>query len=506
MLTPEEKSDLSYKQLNASKVSTNTRLLPFEEEHTTPLIVFPENIWSNASDVPRPTISGPTGYNPLYPTGISATTGTSYEYTGSPGDWVIKKWVYHPLAYELGSNYAFYNSSEPVKNILDFNVFGEEYEVSLYYKVGSSFIEIPFGLGNWTVNHYSGVVTFYRDIPEGVGVLGNLGDLYITAYTYEGPFGVGIAGTQGPQGPTLGSPGVQGTQGTQGTQGQIGPNGPPGTGSAGSQGFQGFQGIQGFQGSEGQGTQGMQGPRGVRGETGVQGLQGRQGSFGPTGPPGDASSFTGPQGLQGLQGRQGAQGIQGLQGSQGAQGTQGTAGTNGTQGTQGTAGTNGTQGTQGSSGPQGPSGPSGPQGPSGPCCSGPQGAVGSTGDPGPQGPAGLTGDPGPQGPTGVCTCPTTYVDKTGPIQITNNVAQNLTSTESQKVLFYTPNNTGYTVSFTLSGNPATGDAHVFTIVNTSSSFAFSATINGGSPITVPTNKTLIIYMDSTTSFGYLISA
>ena len=62
MLTPEEKSDLSYKQLNASKASTNTRLLPFEEANNSDLIIFPENIWSNAKQIPT---SGPTGYNPL---------------------------------------------------------------------------------------------------------------------------------------------------------------------------------------------------------------------------------------------------------------------------------------------------------------------------------------------------------------------------------------------------------------------------------------------------------
>jgi hypothetical protein len=224
MLTPEEKSDLSYKQLNASKVSTNTRLLPFEESNQSDLIIFPENIWTNAKQIPT---SGPTGYNPLYPTGTGAITGTSYVYSSATGPWAIKKWVYHPLAYEMGSNYAFKNTSEPVLNIMDFNMFGPEYEVSLYYKDGSTFIEIPFGLGEWVVNHYSGVVTFYGDLPSGVGVTGTLGDLYITAYTYEGPFGAG--GGAGPQGPT----------GPAG--GPTGPTGP--TGQAGSQGAQGVQDL-----------------------------------------------------------------------------------------------------------------------------------------------------------------------------------------------------------------------------------------------------------------------
>lgn len=490
MLTPEEKSDLSYKQLNSSKVSTNTRLLPYEESNKTDLIVFPENIWTNAKQIPA---SGPTGYNPLYPTGVAVTTGTSYTYSSPTGPWAIKKWVYHPLAYEMGSNYAFRNTVEPVKNIMDFNLFGPEYEVSLYYKEGSTFIEIPFGLGEWVVNQYTGVVTFYGDLPEGVGVSGNLGDLYITAYTYEGPFGISTGlGPQGPTGPAggpTGPQGGQGYQGNQGSQGQNGPVGPPG--SQGSQGIQGLQGLQGLQGTQGSiGTQGIQGSIGVRGYQGFQGFQGPQG-------------FQGHQGFQGQQGAQGIQGIQGIQGGQGPYGFQGQQGSQGIQGQEGPTGPIGPTGSQGDSGPQGPAGPTGTIGPTG--------SQGDSGPQGPIGPIGLTGSQGnfgpqgPIGPAGTCPCPTMPMYKsTGPVSIIGSTTYNLDSDNANMVHFYSANSTGYTVDYTLSSTPPPGESYVYTISNVGAN-TFTVTVNSGASTSLQGKRTLVIYESSTSLFSILTS-
>jgi hypothetical protein len=106
-----------------------------------------------------------------------------------------------------------------------------------------------------------------------------------------------LVGATGPQG----IPGTNGANGATGPQGQIGLTGPQGPqgiqGPAGSDGATGSQGPIGLTGPQGsQGSQGIQGPAGATGATGPQGPAGNDGATGPQGPIG----LTGPQGPQGL--------------------------------------------------------------------------------------------------------------------------------------------------------------------------------------------------------------
>jgi uncharacterized protein (TIGR02145 family) len=110
---------------------------------------------------------------------------------------------------------------------------------------------------------------------------GTLTFTYANGSTYTTPTLSGIQGPTGLQGPA-------GAAGATGPQGAAGPQGPAG-------------------------VAGAQGPVGLTGATGPAGPIGPQGVQGPAGAAG-AAGATGPQGASGLAGPQGPQGIQGPQG------------------------------------------------------------------------------------------------------------------------------------------------------------------------------------------------
>jgi Collagen triple helix repeat (20 copies) len=289
-LTPNQKSHISYNRIEANKATTNVNLENFEELFSEVLPINPNQLWIDSDKIP--------GTNPHKSDGVPDGT----EYLDSE-DLIFTKYHQTVLTFDEGSENAFYDAGGNLNDCIPPNLFGVDYQAKLWkYDIGTStWFPIPLGQNDWVFNYYSGVVTFFLGLPEGVSIANPCA---VTAYKYEGMKGYpsSINGVQGPQG---------------------------------VRGFQGFTGPQGTQGVQGpEGVQGVQGPQGVQGTIGAQGFQGRQGS----------------QGTQGLQGTQGTQGVQGLQGATGLQGTQGP------QGVDGEPGPNGPRGFQGFTGPIGPQG------------------------------------------------------------------------------------------------------------------------------------------------------
>jgi hypothetical protein len=224
--------------------------------------------------------------------------------------------------------------------------------------------------------------------------------------------------------------------------------------------------------------------------------------------------------VQGITGATGQTGPSGATGSTGISGPTGEKGDTGTTGPQGPIGPTGDKGDTGASGPQGPIGPTGDKGDTGATGpSGPTGEKGDTGTTGPQGPVGPTGDKGdtgasgpqgPVGPTGVCTCPSqpiksddVQITKVGPIGVSGSTTFTLSSTEAGRVFFYNASTTGFTLDFTLSSNPPSGEAYIFTICNPGSN-SFSVDVNSsGNTALLSANGSCMIIEDSTTSFAII---
>ena len=145
------------------------------------------------------------------------------------------------------------------------------------------------------------------------------------------------------------------------------------------------------------GDAGADGTAGTNGTDGDDGAVGGIGPQGPIGVTGDTGA-TGDAGTNGTDGTDGTDGSTGPQGPIGLTGPAGSDGTDGVDGDDGAVGGIGPQGIQGIQGVTGDDGATGDTGADGSI--GPQGDAGVTGDTGPQGIQGITGDTGAAGSTG----------------------------------------------------------------------------------------------------------
>lgn len=99
---------------------------------------------------------------------------------------VLRKWILAQLeSCGEGSPKSFrlMDGSDPVKFIIPLNFYKDVYTYHIYTQEG---YEIPFGLANWTLDCYSGVLTFYGELPDGVDAEH---PPLITCYQYTGGTG-----------------------------------------------------------------------------------------------------------------------------------------------------------------------------------------------------------------------------------------------------------------------------------------------------------------------------
>ena len=259
-------------------------------------------------------------------------------------------WGNGPYFLELGV--AFTNQVNPVV----YMPYGTQQMMSVPYALyakssGNLLNQWSYGAGS-PLAASGNVGDYYLDTATGnvYSKLNNTTWVLITNITGpQGPAGpTGATGLTGPQGPVgaTGATGAVGPQGPQGIQGIAGPTGATGlTGAAGVAGPQGPQGIQGIAGPPG--TNGTNGTAVLNGITNPAAGTGVNGDFyintatnelfGPkangTWPAG--VSLVGPQGIQGATG---ATGLTGPQSPAGATGATGAAGPQGPAGAAGPAG------------------------------------------------------------------------------------------------------------------------------------------------------------------------
>jgi hypothetical protein len=93
---------------------------------------------------------------------------------------------------------------------------------------------------------------------------------------------------------------------------------------------------------------------------------------------------------------------------------------------------------------------------------------------------------------------------TGPVAIIGSTTYILDSNNANTILFYEANSTGYTVDYTLSSVPPSGEAYVYTISNVGGN-SFTVTVNAGLPTSLAANRTLVIYENSASMFSILTS-
>jgi hypothetical protein len=92
----------------------------------------------------------------------------------------------------------------------------------------------------------------------------------------------------------------------------------------------------------------------------------------------------------------------------------------------------------------------------------------------------------------------------GPVSVSGSTTYVLDSNNANEVLFYGTNSSGYTINYTLSSNPPSGEAYVYTIANVGGN-SFTVTVNSGSSTSLAANRALVIYESSTSMFSILTS-
>jgi hypothetical protein len=85
---------------------------------------------------------------------------------------IVKCYKDYPLAkIDNGTDNAFKlvdDKDEPIRNVIPFNYYKDLYNYDLRTNVANGSKKIYFGVGDWVLDTYSGVLKFYGDVPEGV--------------------------------------------------------------------------------------------------------------------------------------------------------------------------------------------------------------------------------------------------------------------------------------------------------------------------------------------------
>lgn len=172
MLSTKQKSDLLFKHyLGAGSTRDNREF--FEEAIKSSFVVRPDQLWTYSDRIPDGTeaTGGMENINYIINMGLDGRDPIFYHYISEDQDKVplVKRYVDLPLTMiDKGTDNAFLIADEngnQIKDIIPFNYYEEYYNYVLKTADGK---RIPFGVGDWNVDTYSGIVTFYGELPDGV--------------------------------------------------------------------------------------------------------------------------------------------------------------------------------------------------------------------------------------------------------------------------------------------------------------------------------------------------
>lgn len=139
----------------------------FEEAISSSFNVRPDQLWAYGDQVPRPTSPDEDSYKKVkaFKNG-DVWTWQKDESTYIP---VFTKYENYPLTkIDNGTDKSFKlvdENGNQIKNIIPFNYALDLYN---YYLTTDDGKRIYFGVGDWQLDTFSGVLTFYGDLPEGV--------------------------------------------------------------------------------------------------------------------------------------------------------------------------------------------------------------------------------------------------------------------------------------------------------------------------------------------------
>lgn len=172
MLSTKQKASLLYKHhLGVGSTRDNREF--FEEAIKSSFVVRPDQLWTYSDRIPDGTeaTGGADAITEISNLGLDGRDSIFYHYISEDQDKVplVKRWIdLHLTMIDKGTDNAFLiadESGEQIKNIIPFNYYEECYNYTLKTADGT---RIPFGVGDWQVDIYSGIVTFYGELPDGV--------------------------------------------------------------------------------------------------------------------------------------------------------------------------------------------------------------------------------------------------------------------------------------------------------------------------------------------------
>lgn len=172
MLSTKQKSDLLFKHyLGAGSTRDNREF--FEEAIKSSFVVRPDQLWTYSDRIPDGTeaTGGMDNIEYIINMGLEGKDPIFYHYISEDQDKVplVKRYIDLPLTMiDKGTDNAFLIADEngnQIKDIIPFNYCEEYYNYVLKTADGK---RIPFGVGDWNVDTYSGIVTFYGELPDGV--------------------------------------------------------------------------------------------------------------------------------------------------------------------------------------------------------------------------------------------------------------------------------------------------------------------------------------------------
>ena len=172
MLSTKQKSDLLFKHyLGAGSTRDNREF--FEEAIKSSFVVRPDQLWTYSDRIPDGTeaTGGMDNIEYIINMGLDGRDPIFYHYISEDQDKVplVKRYIDLPLTMiDKGTDNAFLIADEngnQIKDIIPFNYYEEYYNYILKTADGK---RIPFGVGDWNVDTYSGIVTFYGELPDGV--------------------------------------------------------------------------------------------------------------------------------------------------------------------------------------------------------------------------------------------------------------------------------------------------------------------------------------------------
>ena len=164
MLSTKQKASLLYKHhLGVGSTRDNREF--FEEAIKSSFVVRPDQLWTYSDRIPDGTdaTGGADAISEIINLGLNGRDPIFYHYISEDQDKVplVKRWIDLPLTMvDKGTDNAFLIADEygeQIKNIVPFNYHEEFYNYVLKTADGK---KIPFGVGDWQVDIYSGIVYF----------------------------------------------------------------------------------------------------------------------------------------------------------------------------------------------------------------------------------------------------------------------------------------------------------------------------------------------------------